>query len=115
MIKRVQILFLALCMVVLCSSYSLAHPPREIVFSRDQGQLNVKILHSVEDPSKHYINKIVVTQNDKVILQKDFTQQKSVDSQDFSFSIPDAKSGDTIKVTATCVIFGSTVATYLVP
>ena len=115
MFKQIKVVLLAICLVILFATYSLAHPAREIVFSSEQGQLKVKILHNVDDSSKHYINKVVVTQNDKVVLQKDFSKQTSNESQDFSFSIPNTKPGDTIKVTATCVIFGSTVATYIVP
>jgi desulfoferrodoxin (superoxide reductase-like protein) len=85
-----------------------AHPPKDITaeFDNETKELAVTISHFVDDPVRHYIDKIVVELNgDEVITQK-LAAQESNSEQRALYLITDAEEGDSISVTAYCSISG---------
>jgi desulfoferrodoxin (superoxide reductase-like protein) len=95
---------------------SAAHPPKAISLAwNPNGSLTVNVDHSVNDPQKHYINKIIVYANDKVVAQKDYSSQTSADGLTDVFNLGTQPGGTTIKVEAYCVIMGSVAASITVP
>ena len=58
-------------LIALFGSAAFAHPPKEVILSwNPSGTLTVNVKHNVNDPQKHYINKILIFVNDKVTVQK---------------------------------------------
>ncbi len=86
----------------------VAHSPKspELEYDVEAGLLNVSITHSVNNASKHYVNKVVVELNGKKIIEQKFRSQTSEDEQKVMYTIIDAKVGDKISVTAFCNISG---------
>jgi hypothetical protein len=85
-----------------------ANPPKKInaEYNAETGMLNLNILHSVGDPTSHYIYKVVLTITDKETV-KEYTSQTSKKSQDVSIEMPGLKKGAAIHITASCNKFGS--------
>jgi desulfoferrodoxin (superoxide reductase-like protein) len=86
----------------------VAHSPKspELEYDVETGVLSVSITHSVNDASKHYVNKVVVELNGKKIIEQKFRSQTDEEEQQVVYSIIDAKEGDKISVTAFCNISG---------
>lgn len=85
-----------------------AHSPKtpELEYDVEAGLLNVSITHSVNNASKHYVNKVVVELNGRKIIEQKFRSQTNEDVQKVTYTIIDAKVGDKISVTAFCNISG---------
>lgn len=86
---------------------AFAHPPSKIEASVDGEMVNVTIMHNVKDRANHYIYKVVVTLNDKEIIDKRETRQLDDEKQVEVFEIPGLKAGDKLTVEATCNKYGS--------
>jgi desulfoferrodoxin (superoxide reductase-like protein) len=86
----------------------VAHSPKspELEYDIETGVLNVSITHSVNNASRHYVNKVVVELNGKKIIEQKFKSQINEEEQQVVYSIIDAKVGDKISVTAFCNISG---------
>jgi hypothetical protein len=100
-----------LSLVLLCLPFASAkaHPPSQIdpSYNVQTKIVSADIKHNVSDPQKHYINKVVVYLNKKVIAEKKYTNQVSMTDQLFESLPLDLKAGDIIKIKATCNILGS--------
>jgi len=85
-----------------------AHPPSNIMLEFDPFEytLMITIPHSVNDPGKHYVYKIIVELNGKEIIKQEFKAQWSEDEQVAIYQLPDAQHGDEVSVTAYCNISG---------
>ncbi len=85
-----------------------AHPPKsiELVFESTTKVLRVNISHVVNDPSRHYIEKVVVELNGEEIITQTFKTQTDKQKQEIMYVIGDAQEGDKISVTAYCSISG---------
>lgn len=94
--------------LVLLAVPLMAHSPKslELDYDADTGVLNISITHSVNDASKHYVNKVIVELNGKKIVEQKFRSQTDEEEQQVLYSIIDAKEGDKINVTAYCNISG---------
>ena len=88
---------------------AMAHPPSKIEPSYNSVTkvVSADIKHNVSNPAKHYIKRVVVYLNDKVVAEKNYTSQVSKTDQLFESAPLDLKAGDTIKIKATCNIMGS--------
>ena len=101
-------LALTLFYLVFASGIASAHPPKEISLSWDPGgRLTITVAHSVNDPQKHYVNKIIVYVNDKIAAQKEYTSQTSGEAQSDTFNLGALPVGTSVKAEAFCVIMGS--------
>ena len=99
--------YLILALLVMATSLA-AHPPKgvDLDFDSDTGVLSVEMMHSVNNASKHYVNKIVVELNGKKIIEQTFRSQLDEEKQQAFYKVIDAKEGDKISVTAYCNISG---------
>lgn len=114
--KILRLSVFALLFLLLSVAASWAHPPKEVLLSWDgKDTLKAEIVHNVDDPQKHYINRATVYVNGKLVQQKDYTQQSSNTGGALSFSLSGVTSGSTVKVEVNCVIFGSTAGTLVIP
>ncbi len=115
--KKWLILFaFVTCLFLLSIAPAGAHPPKSVALSwNPSGALGVNVSHSVNDPAKHYVYRIVVYVNNNVAAQKEYNAQPNGDGLSDSFSLGALASGTNIKVEAFCVIMGSTSGSLTVP
>jgi desulfoferrodoxin (superoxide reductase-like protein) len=102
---------LAATMVLTYPAVTQAHAPKDLalIYDNQNQTLQVKITHETAW-AKHYVSKIVVKKNDKVIETYEYTSQP--DPKEFTYTYKmEAVPGDVIEVIATCSIFGSKKAT----
>jgi desulfoferrodoxin (superoxide reductase-like protein) len=103
------IISVLLCLIAFASFKVFGHPPSEVELKFDFQTkiLNVKVSHSTNDVSKHYIKKIEVYLDDELMVGQNFKTQKDNKIQEALYFLNDAAVGNKIKVKATCSIFGS--------
>jgi hypothetical protein len=109
MVEKLKISLLwAVLLLIAFSCEAAAHPPKDISISLNpNGNLTVKVSHSVNDPLKHYIKKIIIYVNNNIAIQKEYSSQTDDDGLTDTFSLGPQASGSNIKVEAQCVIMGS--------
>jgi len=85
-----------------------AHPPYDIKITFDPNTriLTAIIMHNVNNPLTHYINKVDVGLNDKGIIEHSISRQDNNENQTVSYLIPDVKDGDVLSVEGYCSISG---------
>lgn len=100
--------FLTLIFMILVCTQVFAHSAQkiELKWSQTNSVLDVSILHPVKNPVTHYISKIVITVNGKVIEEKKLTSQSDAKYSHETFVIKDAPKGTIIEVETTCNVFG---------
>jgi hypothetical protein len=101
----------------LCFSKTVfAHPPREVRLDlRPGGELVVYAAHTVDDPQKHYIYRIVVYANNNILLTREYKSQNGTDGLTDTFAIGEQPTGTNLKAEAFCVIMGSAAGSATVP
>ena len=101
-------LFLALGLVIAFGGMALAHPPASLDGSlQPDGKLRLQLSHTVNDPVKHYINRVVVRKDGNVVAEQVFTKQSDRTGLGLDLVVPGLSKGQTIQVEADCNIFGS--------
>ncbi len=106
--KRPFVPFLATIFLVFLCGLAAAHPPSSLEAAlQPDGKLRILVSHTVSDPVKHFINRIVVSSEGKVIAEERFNQQ--ADRTGLVVEIPAGglSKGQTVQVEADCNIFGS--------
>jgi len=95
---------------------AMAHPPADMTITYDKGsqQLAVTITHQVDDTKTHYVRDVQVSVNGNVISNASYHDQPAKDTFTYTYTVP-VKNGDEVKVTANCVLAGSTSRTYTLP
>lgn len=98
----------ALLVALLAPVVLQAHPPKDIMvtFDNETKELAVVISHYVDDPIRHYIDRIVVELNDEEIITQKLMMQATKAEQKVLYLVTDAAEGDKISVTAYCSIAG---------
>lgn len=94
-------------LLVLLPAIGVAHSPKEVVLAYDQTKrtLEVRITHSVSDPSKHYISSVEITRDGKTISRNEYRSQPG---ENIVYSYPLEPFADgIIEVKVTCSVFGS--------
>jgi len=107
-----------LCIVFLFpAAVVFGHPPQDIRlnFNPDTSDLAVEVIHQVNDAQKHYIAQIEITVNNEQPINKTYTKQTSLEKQEDAIKMEKVKPGDTLKVKATCCIFGSKTVMMVIP
>ena len=90
------------------STAALAHPPKSVSLTwNSNGSLAVNVVHQVNDPQKHYIERIVIYVDDKIVQQREYSSQPNVDGLTDTFNIGQLAAGSVIKAEAFCIIMGS--------
>ena len=107
MTRRIFI-FTATFLFAALFSMAYAHPPADIIITFDPKTkiLNAVIMHNVNNPESHFIKKLDIGLNGKEIIELNIGRQDNFVSQSVTYTIPDAKTGDTISVEAYCSISG---------
>ena len=111
-IKRILILLT----ILVFSLRIYSHPPTkiDINFNIEDKILNVEVNHPVLTPKNHYINKIEVYLNDKLMIIQNFDAQIAKKTQKALYFIFEAKEEDVIKVKAYCNKHGDKTASLIV-
>lgn len=99
--KKNRIILFLLIMCLFLTTQAFSHPASKVILSVEGNVLHVTVQHNVGNPQTHYINKIIVTLNEKEIITQLFFLQTD-NTQKVSYTIPSLKSGDTITVEASC-------------
>ncbi len=106
--KKWSQLFLSLGFVLALSGAALAHPPASLEGSlQPDGKLRLQLAHTVNDPVKHYINRVVVRKDGNIVAEQVFTKQTDRTGLGLDLAVPGLAKGQTIQVEADCNIFGS--------
>ena len=86
-----------------------ANPPYaiDVQYNKDRGEVIIAVQHFVTNPKEHYIQKIEIEQNGKVVAEKKFNFQTSHRRQTIVPIKIDAKQGNKITVRAFCNQSGS--------
>ncbi|MDR1482465.1 MAG: hypothetical protein LBI74_07560 [Synergistaceae bacterium] len=114
--RIVHIMALILLLAAGVPMIASAHPPKSVKLAWNaNGNLTVTVGHSVNDPGKHYIYKVIIYVNDTVAAQKEYSSQTSADELTDVFSLGGKPSGTRIKAEAFCVIMGSASGEITVP
>ncbi len=106
---KVTLAFLVLLSgLLLSSSAIIAHPPSnvELNYRGETKTLQVKVSHSVGNPSSHYVEKVTVTVNGERAITKDYEKQNKSSGSSFEYKL-DVQNGDLIEVEAECNRFGA--------
>lgn len=106
----------ALLLLLSLGSVASAHPPSEIRLNYDgEKKLEVRVIHGVDNGSKHFIDKVEVRLDSKLVAEKVFASQLSPKGLVVAFPLGSLAPGTVIAVRAHCNIFGSREVTYRVP
>jgi hypothetical protein len=81
---------------------AFAHPPSDIKVSIQGSEVKCDILHSVADPTKHYIYEVFVNLNGAKIIEQKLDLQTDNNKQVVVYNIPSLKKGDKLVVSASC-------------
>jgi hypothetical protein len=114
--RKAVLLITAVMFVFLASGTALSHPPKEVNLQwNDAGTLVVKVVHGVDDPIKHYVYRITVYVDNKVVETRDYKSQTDAGGMTDTFSIGSLRSETNLKAEAFCVIMGSATGSMVVP
>lgn len=87
---------------------ALAHPPVSLdVALQPEGKLRIQVSHTVNDPAKHFINRVVITRDGKALAEQSFVGQTDKTGLEVEIPVSGLSKGQTIQVEADCNIFGS--------
>ena len=103
-----KIVIMMFCFMFL-AQIAYATEPSDITinFDDEKKELEVIVIHPVTTPHKHFIAKIIIKRNDKVLVVKEYDKQEANQAQTLVYSIPKARAGDIITVEAYCNRIGS--------
>ncbi len=95
---------------------AMAHAPQDIdvVYDPASEKLMVTITHIVDDPTTHYLNKVQVKHNGRVISDPDYKSQPEKDTFTYTYDLR-ASPPDIFWVYTTCVRGGSRDVKYEIP
>lgn len=81
-----------------------AHSPSSIDANYDdtKGILNVTVMHPVNNPNNHYVEKVEIVHNNNMMIEQNFNLQSNENSQKIIYMVPGVEKGDTISVEAYC-------------
>lgn len=82
-----------------------ATAPRYMKLVYTPGTLSVTILHFSPVPTIHYIYKVDIEKNGLSILSQQYTSQPKIFFYTYTYNL-NATTGDALRVTATCILFG---------
>jgi hypothetical protein len=103
-----SILILLILLILGAQTQAWGHPPGEVQVEFDVKEhvLRVRAQHIVKDPSKHYVDRIVVGLNGEKVIEQKFRSQNDSAIQLVEYDIIDAKTGDEFEVMVRCNISG---------
>ena len=104
--KKIAVLLMLLLAVAVRCAYAHSPSDMKITFNPATKVLTVVIMHDVSRTVNHYTKRVDIHLNRKEIINDVFSRQDNDFSQTVTYTIKDAKPGDTITVTALCNIIG---------
>lgn len=108
-------IFVSFLIAMVFSRPAFSHPPKNIEMSLNGGILSVNVSHSVDNPDKHYIYRVTIYRDNKILVSKDYKSQLNNDVLSDTFDIGPSPRGSVIKAEAFCVIMGSASASMTIP
>lgn len=95
---------------------ALAHPPSDIHIAFDSKYKNLKITisHSVTNPASHFAETIKIMVNKEERIVQTLIMQDTDAGQYLQYTLPNAKSGDRIRVEVLCNSYGKKMKEYRV-
>jgi hypothetical protein len=111
----IVVMIIGCAVLLFFPSASQAHRPGNVTLKYDQaaGKLSVSIMHSVSNPSKHYVEKVTIWKNGTQVNVSEYENQPDKEAFTYEYSIK-ADTGDELKVKAECSYFGSRTETIVV-
>lgn len=105
--------YMAVGFLLLLCGVAAAHPAASIEATlQPDGKLQVVVSHTVNDPLKHYINRIVISSDGKVIAEERFNQQTDKTGLVVEITATGLSKGQTVQIETDCNIFGSLKKTF---
>lgn len=103
---------LAGLILLLSAGFVKADPPKSVnlSYNAETGKLKIESIHKVKNVEEHYIDKIVISVNDKEVKTIKPTKQTSLASDVQEVSVPEIKKGVTVHVSSRCNRFGTKTA-----
>lgn len=97
-----------LCGLLIASSAVFAHPPSDIKIRFDvkTQTLDAVVKHRVSNPLTHYIYKVDIGLNGKLVKSLSFEKQATNREQLATVALSDVKKGDTLSVEGDCNLNG---------
>jgi hypothetical protein len=102
------VVLLMILAILIFAPFAYAHPPRDIQITFDPKTKIIKaiIIHNVNNPLTHYINKVDIGLNGQKIIEQLISRQDNYDAQTVMYLIPYVKDGDVLSVEGSCSISG---------
>lgn len=102
---------------LLCGPAAFGHPPDSLSISFDSTGtvLSVTVSHPVRYADRHYIDRIIVRVDGKVVIEQTYGLQATDKVQEAFYRLVGLRSGMKVEVTAGCNITGKKTAAYTVP
>ena len=99
--------------LVLTTGKALAHPPGSLIVSlMPEGKIRVQVSHTVNDPAKHFINRVVIFKDGQQLAEKSFGTQTDKTGPDVEIPGEGPQKRQTIQVEEDCNIFGTLKKTF---
>ena len=106
MIKK--LILLVIVILIASVQFTYAHSPTGITakYNPVTKELKVIVSHPVNKKYRHYVKKIEVSQDNKIIAEKSFVRQTSKISEFTTFKLNDTITNENITIKAYCNISG---------
>ena len=110
--SKVKLSLLAFSFCIVMGSITgdaLAHPPRDIVAEFDNSTkiLKIEVVHPVRSVDTHFIDKLEIRMDGKLMVVQNFDSQSSERTQEVLYVLIDARAGSAVVIQAECSIYGS--------
>lgn len=114
--KRLS-LFTGLFLLIFTVLNLFGHPASkcELQFDQQESILSIHIIHNTKSITEHFIHKIEIALNKKVLVKQEFLSQADDQGTSLVYRLHDVKEGDEIEVTVHCNVFGKKKETLSIP
>lgn len=95
-------------LITLATGSAYAHPPSSMGtrYNPEDKMLEIHIVHPVRNSKTHYVKKVEIIKNGKLLATKEITEQESSKAQNVAFAPIDISPEDTVIIEAYCSISG---------
>ena len=109
MIKKITVYLIAFVLFLCLNIDIFTHPASAIYVKQDKvkGILMIQITHPVRNVTRHYISKVVIKINGKIVKILSPAKQTNKTSEIINVKVGNYKKGSRIDVIATCNIRGT--------
>lgn len=107
-----SVLLICALLFIFISAFAHAADDIKMVPSLNEGIFSTRVVHNTNNPEKHFINKIEVSVNGKLLIVQEFLRQRDKNAQEAIYVMPSLKAGDEIVIKATCNLGGEKTGTF---